>query len=152
MNRILSIVYIFLIGSFAFGSFAQHKHGKGKENIGKELLEFKIKYLAQEMDLKGEQQQRFAELYGKMTSEKRNIYRSAHQLQKKVKKDAKATEADYAKATEAMAQAKIKEGEIDKKYEDSFKKFLTSKQIYQMKQAESEFRKKLKELRSKNKK
>lgn len=44
-----------------------------KGNDEKQLMEYKLKFLAQEMDLKPDQQQRFVDLYTRMTAEKRAI-------------------------------------------------------------------------------
>ena len=48
-----------------------------KGNDEKQLMEYKLKFLAQEMDLKADQQQRFVDLYTRMTAEKRAIYEDA---------------------------------------------------------------------------
>lgn len=118
-----------------------------KGNDEKQLMEYKLKFLAQEMDLKPDQQQRFVDLYTRMTAEKRAIYEDAIEMERRVKNNAKATAEDYNRATEAMSAAKIKEGQIDQKYEKEFLKFLTPKQLYKMKQAEEEFRKHLRDAR-----
>lgn len=122
---------------------------QGRGDVSKELQEYKIKYLAQEMDLKPDQQTRFIEVYTRMSNEKQKIFRAAHDVERKVRSDNSASSADYQRANEAMSQAKIREGQIDKKYDAEFKKFLTDKQIYKMKEAEKKFREKLKQLRNK---
>lgn len=118
-------------------------------DVSRELLEYKIKYLAQEMDLKSDQQTKFVELYTRMSNEKHQAFKSAIELERRVRNDKNASSEDYQRASDAMAQAKIKEGEIEKKYDAEFKKFLTAKQIYKMKEAEGTFREKLRELRAK---
>ncbi|MCM1291046.1 MAG: hypothetical protein NC201_01595 [Prevotella sp.] len=125
---------------------------KPKEEMRKELREFKMKYLAQEMDLRSDQQQKFFQTYSAMQDEKHKIFSEARSFERKVKKNPEATDADYTKASKLMADAKIKEGEIDKKYDAIFAKFLTSKQIYKMKEAEKTFRQKMQEMRKNKKK
>lgn len=122
---------------------------QGRGDVSKELQEYKIKYLAQEMDLKPDQQTKFVEVYTRMWNEKQKIFQTARNVERKVRSDNSASAADYQRANEAMSQAKIQEGQIDKKYDAEFKKFLTDKQIYKMKEAEKTFREKLKQLRNK---
>lgn len=122
---------------------------KPKEEMRKELREFKMKYLAQEMGLRNDQQQKFFQTYEAMQSEKHKVFSEARKYEKYVKKSPNATEAEYAKASKMMADAKIKEGEIDRKYDAIFSTFLSSKQIYKMKEAEVAFRKKMHEMRKK---
>lgn len=129
--------------------FCMNAQKKGNAQAEKELQEYKIKFLSQEMDLKSSQQSKFVELYTRMTNEKRKVYESAIELSNKVKNDPSANSSEYTRATEAMTQAKIQEGKIDQKYDAEFRKFLTSKQLYQMKEAEAKFRKMLKNLRDK---
>ena len=48
-----------------------------------------------------------------------------------------------------MTEAKEKDAEIEKKYDAIFSEFLTSKQVYKMKDAEEKFRNKMHEMRHK---
>lgn len=145
MIRKILLVLIVCV-SWTCISFAAENE-KSKEEMRKELREFKMKYLAQELDLKGEQQKKFYQYYGAMMDEKHKIFKEAHDYNMRVKENPKAGEAEYAKASRMMADAKIKEGEIDRKYDAIFAKFLTAKQIYKMKEAEENFRQKIREMR-----
>ncbi len=49
------------------------------------------------------------------------------------------TDLEYEKATEALFDLKIKEGEIEKSYADQFKTILTNKQLFMLKSAERNF-------------
>lgn len=121
-----------------------------KNSDERQLLEYKLKFLAQEMELKSDQQNTFVTLYSRMSGEKRKAYEAAIDLEHRVKRNENATAEDYAKATEAMTAAKVKEGQIDQKYEKEFKKFLTPKQLYLMKQAEDKFRQSLEKAHKKH--
>ena len=126
--------------------------GKSKEQMFREIQEFKMKFLAQEMDLKEDQQQKFFELYDEMSRKRFAAMKSARELERKVKKNADATEADYQAVTDAWNKAKTEDAAIAKEYDEKFSKFLTQKQIFQMKSAEDKFRKKMEELRHKGRK
>lgn len=122
---------------------------KSNEQIFKEIQEFKLKYLAQEMDLKEDQQQKFFDLYNEMTAKRFAVMKAARRLERKVKKNENATEDDYKAVTEAINKAKADEASIEKEYDAKFSTFLSQKQIFKMKSAEDSFRKKLEEMRHK---
>lgn len=124
---------------------------KDKKEMRKQVHEFKLKYLAQEMEISGDKEKKFIEVYNQMSQEKRAIYKEIKTQEKKIKNSANATDADYKAATSAIASAKEKEAAIDKKYEEKFAKFLTPKQIFKMREAEEKFRAKMREMKHKNK-
>lgn len=130
--------------------FAQNKGGKPDAKMFKEIQEYKVKFLCQEMELKDDQISKFTELYDKMNEEKRLNFESMRRLEKKLKSDA--TEAEYKEVSEKISECKLKDAQIDKEYDAKFAKFLSQKQIYKMKTAEEKFRRKMHEMRHKKKK
>lgn len=131
--------------------YGQKKSQKDRAAMRKEMLEFKIKYLSQEMDLSKEQQEKFTELYRQMNEEKRVLFRATRAAEKKVSNAANATDADYEAAASAMTQMKEKDAEIDKKYDKKFATFLSSKQIFKMKAGEDKFRQRMHKMRKQRK-
>lgn len=128
------------------------RHGKKhREKMRAELREFKLKYLAQEMELQPSEQPRFIELYDKMMGEKETLFRPIWETERDLRKNPKASEAEYEALATKKDKAKEEELKIDRKYEEQFSKFLTSKQIYKMKEAEKTFNKKVREMRHKKK-
>ncbi|MDE6338281.1 MAG: hypothetical protein K2K97_00660, partial [Muribaculaceae bacterium] len=87
----------------------------------------------------------------KMGDERMQLFEEIRRLEHKLKKEETPSEEDYAKVSKAITDAKEKDAEIEKKYDSQFSKFLTSKQIFQMKRAEDKFRQKMSEMRHKNK-
>ncbi len=128
---------------------AQERKGKNREQMMKELWDFRLKFLAQEMELQDDQKDRFFELYNEMCEKRRDCMREAWRLERKVKKSDQASESDYEAAAEAMNRAKAEDAAIEKSYDEKFSQFLSQKQIYKMKTAENEFRKKMQEMRKK---
>lgn len=124
---------------------------KSREDMRKEIMEFKIKFLAQEINLQKDQQEKFTELYSQLSQEKMKIFSNAMKIERKVRNSSNATEADYAEASKAMAEAKAKDIELEKQYDKKFATFLTSKQIFQLKGAEEKFRRKMDEMRKSGK-
>lgn len=117
----------------------------------KELREFKIKYLIQEMELPTDKQAEFTKLYTQYESERISLFKELHQRAKSVKNNANATDTDYSLAAEAIATARTREGELEAKYFQKFKAMLTPKQLYQLKRSEQKFERKLGEMKHQNK-
>lgn len=150
MKRIFLLLTIAL--TFFAGMRAEEEPAKKtREEMFKEFMDFKMKFIAQEIDLEEGQQKRFMELYTEMSEEKGKLFEQIRKQQRKVRKDPQATDADYATLSRMMNEAKEKDAEIDKKYDEKFASFLSSKQIYKMKNAEEKFRKKMQEMRHKHK-
>lgn len=137
---------VLLLGSSAL--MAQ-KNGGDKEAMRREVQEFKLKFLAQEMELKEDQQKKFFELYNQMDAEKVKIFKETRALEKKLNAAANASDAEYEAVSKAITEAKEKDAAIDKKYDEKFATFLTSKQIFKMKAAEEKFRAKMREMHHK---
>ena len=147
---IRKLFFIFILSIMGVGIVsAQGHHRKDREKMMKELWEFKLKYLAQEMELQSDQQERFFALYNEMSAKRRECMSAAWKLERKVKRSKDATESDYEAAAEAMSKAKIEDAKIEKEYDEKFSEFLSQKQIYKMKTAENEFRKNMQEMRNK---
>lgn len=146
MKKILLLFICALTFTFAYSQpKGGHHHHKG--DMGKEVLEFKIKFLSQEMELTADQQRQFAQLYKKMDEERRLAFKEARAIERKVRHAKNATEADYAAAAAAMSKAKKKEMEIDTRYEKKFASFLSKKQMFKMREAEEKFRDRMRKMR-----
>lgn len=157
MIRHIWIVIMFLMSGVAMasgnGNSFPSPEGKSKEQILKEIQEFKLKYLAQEMDLTEEQQPKFFKLYDEMCRKRWEVMKNAKKIEKRVKHNSNATEADYQAASEALTKARAEDAAIEKEYDAKFSKFLSQKQLYKLKKAEDDFRQKMEKMRhSKQKK
>lgn len=130
---------------------AQNK-SKDRQAMRKEIHEFKLKFLAQEMDLREDQQKKFFDLYNQMTEEKVKVFRETKALEKKLTDSANASDAEYEAVSNAITAAKEKDAEIDRRYDEKFSQFLTPRQMFQMKAAEEKFRDKMHEMRHNHKK
>ncbi len=144
------ILPLFLLLATVMPIFAQEKcDNRSRAEMHREFRDFKIKYIAQEIDLPADKFKEFSELYGQMEEEKHKVFSSTRRLEKSVKNNANSTEEDYARLNDAMVSAKAKDAEISKRYEEKFAKLLTPKQRYKLKDAEESFRKKMQEMRRK---
>ena len=146
--------YIFLITilmSVISLGFAQGKKEDKKAQMRQDLLEFKMKYLAQEMELKDDQKEKFFALYPEMSKKLRDCFKESRHLEKELKNSKDSAEEDYKKVTEAKNEANAKATEIEKEYDSKFSEFLSQKQIFKMKEAEKEFRNKMEQMRHEKK-
>lgn len=148
MKRIL--LFFMIAVTCVTAGFSQDKgRKKSPEEMRREINEFKMKFIAQEIDLREDQQKRFFELFGQMTDERSAIFEQMIRTERKIKKDPNATDEDYANLTRLITDSREKDAEIEKAYDEKFATFLSAKQIYKMKSAEEKFRKKMREMRHK---
>lgn len=147
MKRFLLLTLVLLASSAVM--FAQHKGGKHKEDMFKEIKEFKLRYLAQELELPEDECQEFFVLYSQEMDERHKVWDPVMSLQRKAR-EGKATDEEYEQLSEAMNAAKSADAEIEARYDARYKKILTPKQIYKLKEAEETFREKMREMKSKN--
>lgn len=148
MKKQLLLLILFISAAFFFQALAQPKRDPGPDpKMMKEITEYKMKFLAQEMDLKEDQKEKFVELYQKMSEERMQNFRRMRQLEDSLKENA--SEEDYKKASEGIADLKLADARIEKEYDAKFAKFLSQKQIYKMKEAEEKFRRKMHDMRQK---
>lgn len=145
MKTIYTILLMMLVAIVP--AYAQKQDKKSREEMRREIQEFKIRYLAQEMELTDEQKSKFEPLYNRMSTERWQLFQNARRLERKVKKDKNATEADYQAAAKAMTEAKEKDADLMKNYDAQFSKFLSSKQMFKMKESEQEFDKRMRKMR-----
>lgn len=141
--KILLILFTLI---FSTSAFAQKQHD---ENKRKEMMEIKLKFLAEEIGLKDDQKKLFDELYTRMESERREVFKKMKAAQKLIKDNKKASEADYEKANNDINNGKKQMAQIEAKYEAQFAKFLTKKQLFKLKEAETKFMETMRSCRDK---
>lgn len=141
--RFLVLLLLIIVGG---ASASAQKHGKGAPTH-KEVREFRIKYVAQEIGLRDDQRKQFIELYTKMLDERRNAFKEVRAIEKEMKKVAEPTEAQYKALSEARTKSQDANAEITKRYDTLFSKFLSQKQIVKMKEAEDRFRERMIQMR-----
>ena len=149
-----SCLLLFFLVSFTFQVFSQIHHEDGKrDKMFREVREWKMRYLAQEMSLNEEQKDKFFELYDEMSKKKDECFKEVRNLERKMKKEGdNCPEEDYQKLTEARNKANLENAEIEAAYDEKFAEFLSSKQIYEMKEGEKKFREKLDQMRMEKRK
>lgn len=143
-NLFLLIIALFI----AIPSFAQ-KQSADKEAMRKQFTEFKLKFLADEVGLKDDQRKQFEEVYSQMETERRAIFKRIKKIEKSIKDNKNATKEDYKKANNEKAAAKKEMFLLENKYDEKFATFLSSEQVYKLKEAEEKFTEKMRDCRNK---
>lgn len=145
-----NLFLLFLAVLFAVPSFAQKQEDKDKEARRKEMLEFKLDYLAKEIDLRDDQKKQFNELYTQMEVERRAIYKKIKKAEKSVA-DKDASEAAYEKASKEIQAARAEMVQIEQQYDEKFASFLSKKQMFKLREAEGKFMQKMQDCKEKRK-
>lgn len=138
MRFVLTLVLLFS----SLSLFAQND-AKRQEWM-KEMQQVKNEYIAKSLALTEEQKAKFFPLYERMDKEVRKVSEDARKMARDVQaKGDKATDLEYEKAAEALYEVKGRESQVEMKYFAEFKKILTPKQLYKLKDAERDFTKQL---------
>lgn len=153
----LSLIILFLLAGFTFSSSQDLGENQGeepfktspekREKMFREVQEFKMKYLAQEMELSEVQKVKFYELYEEEQASKKECYQEAVVMDRRLKKEKDPSEENYQQVRSAFNMANMKWAEIEKQYDEKYSEFLSQKQIYKMKEAENSFRAKFEEMK-----
>lgn len=138
------IYLILVLAILAVIPVSAQERGKITPEQRKEFREYKMKFIAQEMNLQDDNRKQFFEIYNQLSDERLEIREKLHDLNAKVKKGV-ATDADYAQ----INRLKEQEAEIDRRYDSKFAAFLSNKEIFKMKEAEKLFHQKLHEMHQK---
>lgn len=140
---------IFFALALCMPSVLAEPKGEPTAEMLKELQEFKIKYLIQEIDLSADKQSEFTKLYAQYENERAVLFHELHHKFKSIRKKTNPSDNEYLVTAESMSTAKAREGELEKKYFNKLKTILSPKQLYLLKRAEQKFDRKLNEQRSK---
>ncbi len=143
------LLFLILVLGVSMTALAHPDGGKPDEKKLKELREYKIKYLAQEMELTDAQKPKFVELYNKLSEERLANFKKMRAAEKTLKGNL--SDAEYKTQMSIINDCKVRDSQLIKDYDAKFEKFLSAKQIYKMKEAEEAFRKRMHEMHQKRK-
>lgn len=147
MKRYFTLVVLLMVCAVCV--MAQ-RPGRPDPKMWKEIQDYKINFLSQEMDLQKDQEKKFKDLYTEMEGKKRAIFDEIRSIQESLdKKDA--SEKEYEAATKKLDALHAKDAALNKEYDKKFKSFLSARQIYKMKAGEDKFRQRMQQMRYKGK-
>lgn len=134
----------------ALPSFAQ-KQNSNHESKRQQMLDIKLKFLGDEIEIDDSKRKQFNDLYTQMETERRAAYKKIKAAEKIIKETKNASEADYDRATKEISNAKNQLTQIEQTYTEKFSKFLSKKQLYKLKEAEDKFKDIVRKCRDKKK-
>lgn len=142
----LYILLLFVLMS-SFSYLSAQKKSFDVEGFKQKKAEFIIK----ETGMTDAEAKAFIPLSNELMDKKFEINRESRTQARALRKKENKTEADYATLIDEMADAKIKEAQLNKEYLQKFKKILSAQKIYKYQQAEAEFMKQMVDNRSNRK-
>lgn len=149
-SKLMKKYLLLLLISFLAIPFAGAQEKKDKAKMMEELQQFKIDYIAKEMQLSEKEKAEFIPLYKEYDKNRRQAGEAAWKFERELKKKGDASEADYKKLLELQQAKRDKDNEIVKNFDAKLATFLSAKQINIMHQSEDKFFDKMKEMRKKH--
>ena len=123
---------------------------KDKAKMMEDLQNFKIDFLAKEMQLSEKEKAEFVPLYKEYDKECRQSGSEVWKLERELKRNKNASDADYKRLSELQQRSREQHNEITKRFDTRLETFLSAKQIYDMHKGEEKFFEKMKEMRKKH--
>ncbi len=137
MKKLIFIAMLMMAAAAIPQAYAQGK--TSRQQWMSEMRQYKRSYLAKELDLSKEQQNKFFPLYEAMEDECAQLDEDTRQMERRIADAADATDLEYEKAADAMYDTKVKQAEIEKEYAAKFKEVLSAKQYFNLKDADRKF-------------
>lgn len=142
MKRILLILMLAIAA--AVTASAQTDGGRQRQKWFEEMRRYKSEYIADKLKLDNKQKAEFTPVYEQMDAEIGRLNHEMRQLERNIRKNGeKVTDTEYEKAAEAQFEIRTKEAAIERSYFPKFKQILTPRQLYELKNAERDFNRKL---------
>lgn len=140
MKKSVLLIIGFFIALGTFSAAAQEQDDNTSRWLN-EVREYKHSFLARELDLSREQQQKFFPIYDRMEDELGKVNSDVRAISRRISAIApsEVTDTDYDMAIQAIYEAKGKEAEIEQRYLTEFKEVLTKQQLFKLKGAEQRF-------------
>lgn len=122
----------------ALCSQAQRPDNGRRQQRGREqLIEYRHKFLARDLDLSNEQQTKFFALYDEMCERLEAANDEYRDVCQKVESDSKLSDVALESYAQRLFEQKKVEADIEQDYYDKFKQILTPKQLARLKPAET---------------
>lgn len=138
-NKIILVSLFMTVFALCNSSLAQSNDIEKQQKWMSEFREYKEEFLIKEMQLTADQQKAFFPLYHEMEDAIFTANKEARDIETKFASKENATDSEYQNAVGSIVDTKMTEAEIESKYFKKFSEILSSKQLFMLKKAESEF-------------
>lgn len=107
-----------------------------RQKVLEDIREFKHNAFAQQLSLSNEQQEEFFKLYDQMDDELMAVNEETRKLERKVRDNDEAADAEVLAAARALYNQKKTEADIEQKYFEKFSDILTPRQMLNLRTVE----------------
>lgn len=107
-----------------------------RQKVLEDIREFKHNAFAQQLSLSNEQQEEFFKLYDQMDDELMAVNEETRKLERKVRNNDEAADAEVLAAARALYNQKKTEADIEQKYFEKFSDILTPRQMLNLRTVE----------------
>lgn len=129
--------------------FAQdRKGGKSHQEMRRQMQEYKMKFLAQEMGLSGEKQSRFFSAYKTYAESRDRSLCKLRKARKSLQSNPNPTDADYESFRQQQNDVRKAENAADTEFRAALEKILTPKEIFLLQEGERKFRDKMQDMKT----
>ena len=131
--------------TLAAGAYAQTNADTDmdRERYVREIRSYKHRYLARQLELSDQCRENFFRLYDAMEDELLELNTQTRDLEQRVSANTNASDVELEAASSALFSEKAKEAEIENRYYNQFKEYLTPRQLFKLKGAERNFNRQL---------
>ena len=137
-------IFSFLIIFFIAGqTFAQSGPGMNTQKR-KEIKEMQLKFIVNKLQLTDKEKTEFVPLYRKMSDEREDLFMQKHKAMRNFKQNSlNMSDAELLALVDKFVDIDIQLAQLNKQYNEKFKKVLPPIKIILLHQAEMEFKKEL---------
>lgn len=119
------------------GQAQRPDNGRRQQRGREQLIEYRHKFLAKDLNLSADQQSRFFALYDEMSERLEAANDEFRDICQKIDTDSKLSDVAFESYAERLFEQKKIEADIERDYYDKFKQILTPKQLARLKPAET---------------
>jgi hypothetical protein len=138
-----TIISLMIFLSISGQNFAQPGPGL-KSQKRKEIKEMQIKYIIDKLQLTDKEKEQFIPLYKKFSDEREKLYSEKHKTMRNFKQNSlNLSDKDLLNISDKIIDIDLKLAQLNKEYNEKYKKVLPPIKIILLHQAENEFKREL---------
>lgn len=151
LTRLL-VAAVIALTAMSASAHPKKRSAEERQRWEAEMTRYKHDTFAKELALTTEQQTQFFALYDAMDRERRQLMHSVRKARRELDKKARPTDAEMLQVADLDIQTDRKVKELEWKYYAEFKKVLTPRQLYKLREAEMKYMNSLRKHAGKEKK
>ena len=139
-----NIIFLFLIILFTTGQIIAQPGPKMNTQKRKEIKEMQLKFIVNKLQLTDKEKSEFVPLYKNMSDEREKLFMQKHKIMRNFKQNSlNMSDEELLNLSDKLTDIDIRTAQLNKQYNEKFKKVLPPIKIILLYQAEHEFKKEL---------